>query len=67
MSATTTHKDLRDWVDQWASILQPAAIEWCDGSVEEYDRLCAALVDGGHVHEARRSAPEQLLGALRSG
>ena len=47
MSATTTHKDLRDWVDHWASIFQPAAIEWCDGSVAEHDRLCAALVEAG--------------------
>ena len=47
MSATTTHKDLRDWVDHWASILQPAAIDWCDGSEQEYDRLCAALVAAG--------------------
>jgi phosphoenolpyruvate carboxykinase (GTP) len=47
MSATTTHKDLRDWVDHWASIFQPAAIEWCDGSVAEHDRLCAALVAAG--------------------
>ena len=47
MSATSTHKGLRDWVDHWASIFQPAAIEWCDGSVAEHDRLCAALVDAG--------------------
>ena len=58
---------LRDWVDHWASIFQPAAIEWCDGSAEEYDRLCAAARRRGHVHAAqRREAPEQLLGALRS-
>ena len=65
MSATSTHKGLRDWVDHWASIFQPAAIEWCDGSVEEYDRLCAALVDAGTFTSSTK-APEQLLGALRS-
>ena len=47
MTATTTHKALREWVDHWASILQPAAIEWCDGSAAEHDRLCAELVEAG--------------------
>ena len=67
MSATTTHKDLRDWVDEWAAIFQPAAIEWCDGSVAEYDRAVRSARRGGHLHAARRQAAEQLLGALRPG
>ncbi|MBK9178959.1 MAG: phosphoenolpyruvate carboxykinase (GTP) [Acidimicrobiales bacterium] len=47
MSATTTNKRLLDWVDQWAGILKPDRIEWCDGSQEEYERLCRLLVDAG--------------------
>ena len=47
MGAQTSNRKLLDWVDQWAEILQPDAVEWCDGSVEEYDRLCAELVAGG--------------------
>jgi phosphoenolpyruvate carboxykinase (GTP) len=43
----TTNAKLIDWVNHWAAILQPAAIEWCDGSDEEYDRLAQLLVDGG--------------------
>ena len=42
MGAQTSNRKLLDWVDQWAEILQPDAVDWCDGSAEEYDRLCAA-------------------------
>ena len=47
MSARTTNQKLRDWVAQWAEILTPEEIYWCDGSAEEYDRLCAQLVAAG--------------------
>ncbi len=47
MTATTTNQKLQAWVDEWAGIFQPDAIHWCDGSGEEYDALCQALVDGG--------------------
>ena len=47
MSATTTNEALRGWVEQWAAILEPARIEWCDGSVEEHGRLCQELVEAG--------------------
>ena len=47
MSARTTNPNLREWVAGWAEILTPAEIYWCDGSAEEYDRLCAQLVAAG--------------------
>ena len=47
MSATTTNTKLQEWVSHWAGIFQPDSIHWCDGSAEEYDQLCAALVEAG--------------------
>ena len=47
MSATTTNQKLKEWVDHWAGVLQPDAIEWCDGSEGEWERLTQLLVDGG--------------------
>ena len=49
MAATTDNQKLLDWVDDWAAILQPDDVDWCDGSDEEYDRLCAAAGRRRHV------------------
>ena len=43
----TTHRKLIAWVEEVAGLTQPDAIHWCDGSAEEYDRLCQELVDSG--------------------
>ena len=39
--------ELREWVDKMATHLCPDNIHWCDGTQEEYDRLCNLLVDKG--------------------
>ncbi len=46
-TAPTTNTKLLNWVSEWAEILEPDTIYWCDGSEEEYDRLTAELVAGG--------------------
>ena len=43
----TDHERLREWVDEWAQLTQPDQVLWCDGSAEEYDHLCAQLVETG--------------------
>ena len=49
MTAPTSNRSLLDFVDRAAALCQPDRVEWCDGSDEEYDRLCRLLVDSGTV------------------
>lgn len=39
--------ELKAWVDSMAAHFQPNAVHWCDGTQEEYDRMCQMLVDKG--------------------
>ena len=43
----TTNPALISWVEEIAALCQPNAVYWCDGSQQEYDRLCAELVAAG--------------------
>ena len=57
MSGTTSNQRLAHWVDEWAAVMQPDDVYWCDGSAEEYDRLAQLLVDSGtftKLDEAKR-------------
>jgi phosphoenolpyruvate carboxykinase (GTP) len=53
----TTNARLIAWVEEVAALTKPARIEWCNGTAEEYDRLCQLLVDNGtftKLDEAKR-------------
>src|SRR5580692_10285054 len=56
-SAPTKNERLLAWVEEVAALTAPDEVYWCDGSAEEYDSLCQALVDGGtfeKLSEAKR-------------
>src|SRR6476661_9553512 len=41
------NQKLIDWVSEIATLTKPDQIVWCDGSQEEYERMCQTLVDAG--------------------
>ena len=53
----TNHSQLKAWVHEWADLMQPDTIHWCDGSEAERDQLNQQLVDGGtfvRLNESKR-------------
>ncbi|HEY5271949.1 MAG TPA: hypothetical protein VIJ34_01815 [Acidimicrobiales bacterium] len=61
----TDHQKLLNWVDDFALLTEPDVVVWCDGSAEEYERLCKLLVERGtftKLSDAKRAG--ELLGTL---
>jgi len=46
-NAKTKHARLLAWIDEMEQLCKPDHVHWCDGSQEEYDRLCELMVKGG--------------------
>ncbi len=46
-TAPTQNQALLQWIEEIATLCEPAHIHWCDGSQEEYDRLTDELVEAG--------------------
>ena len=43
----TRNQRLLTWIEEMAILAKPDDIYWCDGSKEEYDRLCQQMVQAG--------------------
>jgi phosphoenolpyruvate carboxykinase (GTP) len=41
------HTQFKQWVREMVALCKPDKVHWCDGSQEEYDRLCEEMVASG--------------------
>ena len=39
--------ELSNWVEEMVALCKPDQVQWCDGSQEEFDRLCQEMVQSG--------------------
>jgi phosphoenolpyruvate carboxykinase (GTP) len=56
------HERLRAWVQEMMELCKPERVHFCDGSQEEYNALCAGLVEAGtFVKLDERKRPNSYL------
>ena len=55
MASSTKNKNLIEWVNSWAKILNPKEIYWCDGSEEEVETLSRLLQQTGTFQKLNES------------
>jgi len=55
------NEELKRWIQEVANLTQPSNVYICDGSQEEYDRLCNEMVASGIL---RRLNPEKRPGSF---
>src|SRR5919206_2249283 len=61
-TALTQNQALLEFVENGRQLFEPDDVHWCDGSQEEYDRLCELLVANGtfkRLSDAKR--PQSFL------
>ncbi len=47
MNELTNNQQLINWVNEWATVCQPDAVHWCNGSEEENQQLLDLMVSNG--------------------
>src|SRR5690625_6153441 len=50
-----TNEEARRWITDMVELCKPDSVYFCDGSQEEYDRLCNDLVEAGTFIRDRKS------------
>ena len=45
--SSITNEELIKFVTEAVQLCKPDSVYWCDGTQEEYDRLCQEMVDAG--------------------
>ena len=55
MASSTKNRNLIEWVNSWAEILNPKEIHWCDGSEEEVETLSWLLQQTGTFQKLNES------------
>ncbi|MEW6154576.1 MAG: phosphoenolpyruvate carboxykinase (GTP) [Actinomycetota bacterium] len=58
---TVANRRLQQWVAEVSSLTRPDRVEWCDGSPEEFERLCRLMVDSGTLMSVDPVRPGSFL------